>query len=1259
MPFNPSKRLRHSLLDTKLVSFKVVDVSSDQYFENTVSLGGITSIGILGDGSDFTHPYPCSFTKRPGLSLLKIAFEGVYLQSNENGKEHLMCLLGNTTLPVPAPEPFNCNGHLLDYTLLQDDQILLVLRYPQTFNLTSRVVRGEMQSLKQEGSLGYFDNVNISSQLNHHSSYQFSSELKSRSCDLYPYQQELTTYGAKLFDSACGFCCFLRQVTQQPFDILQNYNERHVASKLGPFQLGKEFSSNWTHENIRLLFQNHMCEEEASTNNVQSARVSAVLRAFPASLPIYSWQERTGLPDLTLFAEGTWNSLTRKLCMTGCVNSVLEECNYQISLHFPNVFSIKQRSVVLGSIYSITNETNTPFLPLLFDFLRSPSDLKSLGLYDNPHYNYSKVELAAANKKKNQPSKLFTFIKKLFLKYPTLMDGLDLHAQLNFLSNKLNVQEISFRHQSSSNQNSRVYMQMQVLSLDTSYQHETTEPEEKNLINISLHMSLSERYWGELEGDEVVSPYFLEGVYDPLAGDMHLIGCRKVSSNNNSSVEHGLDCLVEVKVQYSSESTRWLKNPSLEMTITSQRSEEDELHFKPITLKTPIISYNEHERDYYASRKIFEGILRLLISLSAVGIIWSQLQYMNRNEGYIPYMSLGTLSLLMFGYGADLIRTSEILIGSEVHGYEQALLEALQTSTRFLVLVSLLLTVKQYQKVSEVKKKPKAYYLVPAMLMINLKMQDFFLIPQVIENKVWSSQGRPLRKTYYFGLTLLRLVTYFYDYIRDPLMYSGDIVINNQVGSEFSSIYDIMKKHCSSYLSLASKLSPDANRGIRIKTEFSFSNGDWEQEGDHATLMSFEGHGFPSKLVSFKVMDISSVHQFENTVSLGGIMSIGISDGSYGAFPTSSYLPFIIRPGLSFLKISFEGVYLESNDHENGKEHLLCLLGNTTLPISKPFIDDWNDHYLEYSLLQDDQILLVLRYPQSFNLTSRAVNQEGSLAYFDNVHISSQLNVYSMYQFSSELKSRSCDLHPYEQDLTAYGSKSFKSSFDFCHSLRGVSRRPFDILQDHKDRHDASKLGPFQLGKESNSAWTNGNYRLVFHNLICDEEINSNNLHSARVSAVLRAFPASMDALTERARTGLSGMTLSVEGRWESSTKKLCMIGCVGVVDSESEVCNSLISLHFPNLFSIEQRSLMKGSISSISNETNMFFLPLFFDSQWSPMDLKSLMSLKDIPYYNYSKVELASAIRKKNQPSKSLSLSKKPFFKLNGYPNKLDILKQ
>ncbi|MED6110967.1 hypothetical protein PIB30_047964 [Stylosanthes scabra] len=74
--------------------------------------------------------------------------------------------------------------------------------------------------------------------------------------------------------------------------------------------------------------------------------------------------------------------------------------------------------------------------------------------------------------------------------------------------------------------------------------------------------------------------------------------------------------------------------------------------------------------------------------------------------------------------------------------------------------------------------------------------------------------------------------------------YKGNLDGSSKIFTYYNRAAEI-EKHCSSYLSLASKLSPDANRGIRIKTELSFSNGDWEQEDGHATLMSFEGHGFP------------------------------------------------------------------------------------------------------------------------------------------------------------------------------------------------------------------------------------------------------------------------------------------------------------------------------------------------------------------------------------------------------------------------------
>ena len=117
------------------------------------------------------------------------------------------------------------------------------------------------------------------------------------------------------------------------------------------------------------------------------------------------------------------------------------------------------------------------------------------------------------------------------------------------------------------------------------------------ILNISLHLIFN-------EGSSVftikqyrhLSPLFLEGVYDQLAGQMSLIGCRMVS-NVSTNVGHGLDCLVDVKVQYPPLTGRWLKNPSVEMTITSQSHENDPLQFNAVTLQTDIIPYLKHHDD--------------------------------------------------------------------------------------------------------------------------------------------------------------------------------------------------------------------------------------------------------------------------------------------------------------------------------------------------------------------------------------------------------------------------------------------------------------------------------------------------------------------------------------------------------------------------------------------------------------------------------------------------------------------------------------
>lgn len=136
-------------------------------WNNAISFIGVLSLGITRNIS-FGFDLRQKFFKMPGWSVLSILFEGIYVESNESGRARLLCMLGNSTLlcnkwtddPLNLAKGFwsNCD----DKPLLQNDQILLVLRFPQKFNLTRRVILGEMRSLHAPASLKYFDKVVLS-----------------------------------------------------------------------------------------------------------------------------------------------------------------------------------------------------------------------------------------------------------------------------------------------------------------------------------------------------------------------------------------------------------------------------------------------------------------------------------------------------------------------------------------------------------------------------------------------------------------------------------------------------------------------------------------------------------------------------------------------------------------------------------------------------------------------------------------------------------------------------------------------------------------------------------------------------------------------------------------------------------------------------------------------------------------------------------------------------------------------------------------
>lgn len=857
-----------------LASFKVMDFDPLPQSKTMVNVSGVLVLyigrdiisykGMRGQSDDFEVQFGY-FHLEIGYSQLTIPFEGVFVESKNHGGEFVLCMLGSAMLPSRQPDstgphewPNIPDPHYHNEPpLLQDDQILLVLRYPLAFILTSRAIRGEMKSLNQVSNPKYFDTVHIYSQLGAYSNYQFGSEdLVSKACDPYPHQDDLLDGNVEVF-KGFGFCeIFEHFSTVEAFTVVPNWNCNSTdgyCSKMGPFAFEKEINAtDGGFKDVRILIQDVRCEPEFGRNKASTARVSAVFRAIPPLENQYSAAQRSGLSGMTLVAEGIWNSSGGQLCMVGCVgNGELPAagCYSRICLYIPISFSITQRSIIFGQISSINNENNLYF-PLSFEKKVQPSELWNRFSSSHLSYKYTKIKSAGVFLEKSEAFDFGSVVKKSFITYPMQKDGDEL-VSLSLLSEDLTLQvealdplpEVGLP---------RPFIQMEILSIGPLFGHywssengsnvtgetlfhsrsETTE--RQLLLNVSAELRVSgERYRN-------VSMLFLEGLYNPIDGKMYLVGCRDVRAAwsilfESSDLKNGLDCLIEVKVEYPPTTARWLMNPTAKISITSQRTDDDPLHFSPIKLSTLPILYRGQREDML-SRKSVEGILRILTLSLAIACIISQLFHIRDKVDVVPYLSLVMLGVQALGYSLPLITGAEALFSqAESESYKGSYyslkrnlgFRVISYTVKLLVLVAFLLTLRLGQKVwksrirlltrtpLEPRRVPSdkrvllttlAIHTVGFLIIlivhtvnatkrplqseqyVDLRgishklreweieleeyiglVQDFFLLPQIIGNVMWQIDCQPLRKGYYIGVTIVRLLPHVYDYIRSPV----------------------------------------------------------------------------------------------------------------------------------------------------------------------------------------------------------------------------------------------------------------------------------------------------------------------------------------------------------------------------------------------------------------------------------------------------------------------------------------------------------
>lgn len=682
--------------------------------KTALNVSGVLGVAVSrnGTGPEMGPSYVSPELKVwPGSTEMKMLFEGVYTETGDG--ESVLCMVGNAMLPKRADDaaagPWGWAKHTdrnnFQPPVRRDEGVLLVLRYPTTMTLTNRAVRGELTSTHGKSDAAYFDAVHLLSQLGAYSNYKFGSEdeLVSKACSQdRPYHDDVIGDGGGLYrgGSLCGILDMFS--SEDAFAVVPNRDcnstDDAVCKRLGPFETDDDKSIDETDggfKGVSIVMQDIRCEPTTAGpagERSAGAKVSAVFRAVPPREHRYTAAKRSGLGGMTLSAEGVWRASTGQLCMLGCLGDAgaggkAKACHSRVCLYVRTGFSATRRSIAVGQITRVDGAAQYP--PLTFRRAVHPSELwnrfgVSGGAPLSMTYEYTKAKQAGEFLTRSEPFNLGTAMAKSLLSYPRKPGNLaDESNALSMLADDLTLHVPAVPDPLPRERFERPFLQLEVLSLGPLVGRNYPAPvfsgeeqakrgkeapsasgtttETTAVLNVSAELTLS----GDTYAN--VSTLSLEGVYNPVDGRMYLIGCRAIDapwrafSSLASSLEDGMDCSIEVRVDYPPTTAQWLINPTAKVRISSTRESGDPLRLDATTaLQTLPIIYREQRQDILSRRSV-EGILRVATLGAAIGAEFTQLMYIKAHTDVMPYVSLVMLGVQALGYSMPLITGAEAL----------------------------------------------------------------------------------------------------------------------------------------------------------------------------------------------------------------------------------------------------------------------------------------------------------------------------------------------------------------------------------------------------------------------------------------------------------------------------------------------------------------------------------------------------------------------------------------------------------------------
>lgn len=553
-------------------------------------------------------------------------------------------------------------------------------------------------------------------------------------------------------------------------------------------------------------------------------------------------------PNSTLVGEGWWDEKKNQLCIVGCHLLGMEEsmasvhvgdCSTRMILRFQKIWSINDASSIEGQIWSNKTVGDSGYFKrmVLRNFQNRRFEISGI------KYEYSQLNKVRKMCPRQEP------LKNKGMRYPDVYSS-DMRFDMSVRNSQ---RRIAWGYSVPLVVNDQIQWNLdETFISNSSYTLPIISPNSSStgLYNVSYKISihpLTDAELGEeksmLNTTNVTEPVNVsaEGIYDAEAGTLCMVGCRNLGSKNQIPSTNSMDCEVIVKFQFPPLDAK-NKGGYIKGSIESMRESSDPLYFK----KLDVISaaFYTAEASQILKKVDMEVIMILLCTTLACVFVGLQLYHVKRNPDMLPLISFVMLLILTLGNMVPLVLNFEALFAQN-HDKENILLgnewlEVNEIAVRLIVMAAFLLQLRLLQltwssRKADSKQKnlwiaeKKVLYVIFSLYAVGFLIAflvhqnntlhgdvvssasfshhhsfwedlksysglvlDGFLLPQILLNVFMNSKGNALSCSFYFGISLVRLIPHAYDLFEALVYVDSSSLYEDEIADYYSTFWDII-----------------------------------------------------------------------------------------------------------------------------------------------------------------------------------------------------------------------------------------------------------------------------------------------------------------------------------------------------------------------------------------------------------------------------------------------------------------------------------